>query len=254
MNKTLSVLIKIFLIVGIGLLIYTFKRYQNWVNTPFDPGIPKYVLEQEFENREMVNLRELYKVFNYEYLENNLGYEFKGIYYSEEKMTDKFYIYMGILPLIKEEIKINCNLNKEISSGEVDLNIKKMFGNINYSKINFEFKDKSVKVGYDNIKDIYIVRTTKCSGIDYKDGGVKTEYLKAYQGSNMAIIEEEVYYLKTLISFSNIVYNYYSGIDDSSNISSNSLEKLNKDKLPKYNLVFERKGNDYYFRLVKRIS
>ena len=244
-------ILKLIIVIAIILLLYTFKRYQDWLKKPMDPGIPKYVMEDDGIDREQIDLKKLYETVNFEFLENNFGSEFKNIYYNGKEMNNEFYIYMGILPIIKDEIKINCKLNKEISGSNVDSNIKKMFGNITYKRISYEFSDKSVKIKYDDLRDIFTVETNKCSGVDYTKGGVKTEYISAYKEQNIATIEENIYFLKTLITDSDLSYNYYLGFNEEGPLNSNSIEKLDRSKLPKYKLIFETKDNNYYFKGIK---
>lgn len=252
MKKNGILTLKIVLVVGLVSLLFVYKKYQNWVDEKWEVETPRYVMEDDDTFKEDVNLINLYKRINYQYVENNLGSEFKEIYYGKEKFNDKFYIYISIIPLIEEEIKVNCNINRVISGDNVDDMVKKMFGKADYSKIGFEFKDKSVKVEYNNLENSFNIKTTKCSGIDYTKGGVKTEYIKASQGKEMAYIEENVYYMKSLINSSGMSYNYHSGVSEKDRIISNELEKIDKSKLPVYRLVFIREGENYYFRFVEK--
>lgn len=254
MKKNLILGFQIVLILGFIFIIYTYQKYQNWANKKLDTEIPSYVIENDLLSRKKVDLTDIYMKLNFEHLQNNFGADFKNIYYGEEKINDKFINYIGILEVLGNDIKYSCSLNKEVNASKVDNMVKKVFGDITYKKMSFDLSNKEMVVKYDEATNNYIIKTTKCGGYDFTKGGIKNKYLSAYYENGIAIIEEKVYYLRTLIDTNGLSYKYYLGVSDKTDYYVNSIDKIDQSKLPKYKLVFEKEDKNYYFRYVEKVG
>ena len=246
-NSAVRGFLKAIVILGIILIVMYFFSYNKWSNTNFDNIDITYGGKKDSDNEiTKVDYKNLYEKINYEFLEYNLGSEFFDIYYNNQKPSDEYYIFVGLVNLIKNDMLVNCNIFKEIDKKTLDNTIKELFGNVLYIDKSFENKDKTLSFTYDEKSQKYTIKTSKCSGFDYSNGGIKNVYFDAYiEGKYLYIREKSMYLDYTKDEFGNIIFNYHDGLDKNSKVLSNSLEKIDLEKILSYKYKFIMDSDKY---------
>jgi len=239
--------LKAVVILGVIFAFLYFISYNKWLDNNFDDIDITYGGEKTKEKEiTKVNYKNLYEKINYEFLEYNLGSDFFDIYYNNGKITDEFYIYIGIINLIKNEMLINCNIVKELDSKDVKNIISELLGDVKYSDKSYINMDKSLSFEYDSASQKYLVKTSKCSGFDYSNGGIKNIYVDSFiDGNYLYIYEKSLFLDYTKDSFGNIIFNYHEGLNKNSKVISNSLEKIDLESIPTYIYKFVNENGNF---------
>jgi hypothetical protein len=133
----------------------------------------------------------------------------------------------------------------------MDENVKKiyvqkegLFGlhnlSVNEDKtVNIE--NKSLKIEYNPTNFTYTITNSKCSGIPFGEGYVKTEIANSKYSNNILEIVEYVYFVSyTYDEVGNYILNYHNGLNAESEIISTNKTELDKNKVQKYKYTFEK--------------
>ena len=251
--------LKAIIIVGIIFIGVYYISYNKWLDHDFDSVDITYRVEDEEENttsNDVVNDKEyqlLYSNINYELLQYNFGEEFYDVYYGNKPFYDEYYIFVGITNLIKNDIIVNCNFEKEFTSQEVKNEINKLFGNVNYDNKSFTTKNNKITINYSDNK--YSVKlNSSCSGYDYSSGGIKNIYSKTeMKNDNLYIYEKALYVDNVKDSNGNIVFNYHKDINKNSEIIANVFEKVDSSTLPTYVYKFIKENNQYVIKSITKV-
>ncbi len=263
MKQAFKGFIKAFVIVSVLFSILYFVSYRRWLNRDIKSSDIKYNYIEEGSSIKNVDLKKenksdfsyLYNKVSYEFLENNFGEDFFDYYYGNKLLSDEYYIFVGIINLIHNELVFNCKYDKVISTSLIDESIKSIFGDVKYNNTSFVTSNKHLSVEYDDESLSYHIKTDKCSGFDYSNGGIKSEIYEVYSFNNNLYIDEKVMYLDySLDSFGNIIFNYHSGISKNDKIISNKYEEINKNDLPVYRYSFIEKNGKYFLKSIKKIK
>lgn len=246
-NSAMRGFLKASVILGFIFVILYIVSYNKWLNNNFDDIDITYGGEKNKEKEIVkVDYKDLYEKINYEFMEYNLGSEFFDIYYGNEKPIDEYYLFVGITNLIRTEMLVNCNIAKEIDQKDVDSKINELFGNVSYTNKSFKNIDGSLSFEYDELYQKYLVKTNKCSGFDYKNGGIKNIYIDSYiDGKFLYIREKSIFLDYTNDSFGNIIFNYHEGLDKNSKIISNSFDKIDLETVSTYTYKFMDNSGNY---------
>ena len=253
--------IKAIVILGVLFAIIYVSSYKRWINKDFSSNKISYNYTDEEKNNESIvganadniNFLDLYNSVNYEFLENNFGEEFFDIYYNNQKFNNNFYIFVGIINLINKELLINCNYDRNLSLSQVDSTIKNIFGNVIYDNVSFKTKNGYLSIDYDDELKSYHVVANRCSGFDFSNGGIKTEYYESSSSGGYLYVDEKAMYMDySLDSTGKFSFNYHSGIRKNDAVLSNNFEEIDKSKLPTYRLIFKNIDDKYYFDSVKK--
>lgn len=247
--------VKAVIILSVAFFIYRYISYRIWLSKGLDNVDISFVDERPNEkpkSEDLSKYKDLYNTINFEVIEENFGEEFFDIYYKGKSFSDEFYIYMGVMSLIKKEMVYNCNLEKNISSLEVNMKINEIFDDAKYEKKSFETKNGFLNIIYDNINDSYLVKINgKCSGYDYSNGGIKTNLISANTQNKELYLYEKAFYLDhSENSNGNLVFNYHSGVDKESLIISNNYESFDLNKVATYKYTFVIKNEKYYLKSI----
>ena len=254
--------LKAIIIVGVLFIGFYYISYNKWLKHDFDSVDITYRLDDNEENNKINEKKEtkeyqtLYSNINYEFLQYNFGEEFYDIYYDNKPFYDEYYIYVGVINLIKNDIIVNCNFEKEITSSELQTEVNKLFGNINYTNKSFTTKNNKISINYDSNENKYIVKLNgTCSGFDYSNGGIKNIYRKAEIDDKYLYIYEKALYVENIKDNSgNITFNYYKDINKDSKIIANTFEKVDAGILPTYVYKFAKDNNQYTIKSISRIG
>ena len=253
--------VKAVIIVAVLFSIIYFFSYKRWISKDFGSEEIKYNYNVgEKNNEDVVEVKKnsmsylnLYNSVNYEFLENNFGEEFFDIYYNNQKFNDNFYTFVGIINLINKDLLINCNYDKILSLAQVDSSINSIFGNVKYNNISFKTKNGHLSIDYDNDLKGYHVVTDACSGFDFSNGGIKTEYYETFSSNDYLYIDEKALYMEYSLDINGkFSFNYHSGITKNDKILSNKYEEIDKSKIPTYRLIFKNIDGNYYFDSVEK--
>ena len=247
--------IKAIIIVGLLFAVVYIVSYRNWINKKFGDNNFKYNEEGLNVEKKEVNVSDyldLYNKVSFDFLENNFGEEFFNIYYGNEKFSNEYYLFVGVLNIISKDLVINCNYDRVLSSKDVDSSIKSIFGNVEYDKKTFETLNHHFSIEYNEELDSFHVLTDKCSGYDFSNGGIKSELVDAEMFQNKLYLDEVVMYVDYSIDSNlGMKFNYRAGIDKNSKFISNSYEDVDKKLLPVYRYTFKNENNNYYLESIK---
>ena len=250
-NSAVRGLVKAVIILGfIFIALYIFS-YSKWSNRNFDDIDITYGGTQQQEQKDekqkvKADYKDLYGKINYEFLEYNLGYEFFDIYYNNKEFTDEYYLFVGIINLIKNDMLVNCKINMELNRLDIDNKIKELFGNIQYNNKSFKTNDGALSFEYDENSQKYLIKTNKCSGFDYSSGGIKNIYVESViEDEYLYIYEKSLFLDYTKDSFGNIIFNYHEGLDKNSKVVSNSLENIDLKSIKTHIYKFINKDGKY---------
>ena len=250
-SDALKGFVKAFIILGVILTGWFFFRYYTWHGKDLDDFDLTYHEDDDIKEEKVLDDKEykdLYNKMSFEYMENNFGKEFFDMYYGNKEFTDEYYIYVGLLSLLGNELTVNCNIDKAISSFEVEMEVRNIFGDINFTNNSFKVNNGTFSATYNDIDNMYRVVTNKCSGFDFSNGGIKTEYYKSALAGDFLYIYEKVAYLDYSTDESGgLVFNYHGGVSKEDNIIANNYDEEMAKKLPTYRLIFEKSGESYKF-------
>ena len=209
--------IKAIIIVGLLFAVVYIVSYRKWINKKFGDNNFKYNEEGLNVEKKEVNVSDyldLYNKVSFDFLENNFGEEFFNIYYGNEKFSNEYYLFVGVLNIISKDLVINCNYDRVLSSIDVDSSIKSIFGNVEYEKKSFETLNHHFSIEYNEELDSFHVLTDKCSGYDFSNGGIKSELVDAEMFQNKLYLDEVVMYVDYSIDSNlGMKFNYRAGID-----------------------------------------
>lgn len=242
--------VKAAVILSIVLAVLYVVSYNKWLNRSFDDIDITYKDDEEFVSEVKVDkdsFKGLYNQINFEFLEQNYGEEFFDIYYQGEKFSNNYYLYVGIINLIKDDVIVNCNLEKEIPATQVDFKINEIFDNPVYQKESFTTKNGYMTVKYNGETDRFIIKINdKCSGFDYTNGGIKNEmYDVIERGDYLYIYEKALYLNYTRDSNGNIKFNFHNGLSSSSKVISDNLDSINMNEIETYKYSFLKRDDKY---------
>ena len=249
--------LKAIIIVGFVFAIAYFISYNRWLAHDFNKVDITYNANTEQTNQNVVDdnpknddkkeYNDLYQKLNYEFLEYNFGEEFFDMYYGNKSFNDEYYIFVGIVNIIRSNAIVNCNLETKVTKDELNKEIKTILGNVKYEDKSFTTKNGNISINYDSNKKEYTVKLNgKCSGFDFTSGGIKNIYQKAEEKNNKLYIYEKALYLENTKDLNgNVIYVYYEGLDKNSKAIGNSYDKIDVNSLPTYVYEFE-KTNDIY--------
>jgi len=254
--------LKAVILVGLIFIVAYFFAYNKWLNQSLDNVDITYRIEDggdsKISNNDQVTekYKDLYSKINYELLQYNFGEEFYNIYYKEESFNDNYFIYTGLVNLIKSDIIVNCNLERTVSVSELDSEIKSIFGNVKYNNKSFTTKNNNVVITYNSNENNYDIKLNgKCSGFDFSNGGIKNIYKKAEIKDNSLYIYEKALYVENIKDNNgNITFNYYKDITKDSLILANSFDKVDVGDLPTYVYKFELENNQYTIKSISRVN
>ena len=259
-NSAVRGFFKAIIIVGVLFIIVYYISYNKWLNHNFDNVDITYRTNDNTKNNKPVKddkeYQTLYSNINYELLEYNFGEEFYDIYYNNKPFYDEYYIYVGIINIIKNDIIVNCNLEKTITSSELKTKIKSLFGNVNYSNKSFTTKNNKISISYNSNEDKYTVKLNgTCSGYDYSLGGIKNIYRSTETNGDYLYIYEKALYVENVKDNNeNVIFNYHNDINKDSKIISNNFEKIDFGSLPTYVYKFVKENNQYTIKSIMKAS
>lgn len=268
MNSVSNGVIKVILFAGIIFCIFYYVGYRNWLEEEIpDVDYSQYIEDSPEEEKEPIENSQdynfdqakaklLYEKVNYKMVQENFGSEFVNLYYEMDANTfsDEFIIYLGIINLYKNDFINNCYETLEISKYEVQNKIKEIFGDIDFSFVSFESRDKLFSFIYDNEKEMYIVNNKKCSGIEFGIPHVETDFIKGVLKDDYLEIYEYVYYVEYIEKDNGaLIPNFYSSLNNNGTlVSSEFLDDDDKEKMPIYKIVFSLENGEYVLKGIKR--
>ena len=262
MNKVLSAFIKASAVVLVLFIIVYSLSYNKWKrNNNFDDIDITY--RETGVDGEKVDAtpkesshEELYNNLNFEFVENNYGEEFLPVYYGNQEMDFKFYLYMAITNIIKNETKTNCNFSTSIKKSDVDKMINNLFGTVPYVDLSFSTANNYMVVDYDLDNYLYNVTiNNKCSEYDFSQGGVKNQYLKEEYKDNTLYIYEKAYYVEYIVDENGLLsFNYHSGPDKNSPVISKSADTLDLNQVDTYVYKFTKEKSGFKLNSIDRIG
>ena len=242
-------------LIVLGVIVIGFTLFSRRKSSLEDiDGIEYKYIEKDAIKEEDIkeDFKYLYEKVNYELLQDNFGSEFFNIYYNNDNFSNDLYI--AVINLIKDKTKIKCNIEKEINKVEIYSKIKEIFGD-NIKFVDKTYENNNISIKYDEKTSTYHIKTNKCSEYDYKNGGIREEYVKTSKIGNSLNIYVKVMY----IDYSNdengaLLFNYHQWITKDDKILSNDLSTIDKDILPTYKYIFEINKNNYNFKQVERVN
>lgn len=258
MNNIVKGFVKAFIIVGVIYLLFYYISYNVWLKKGFDNIDVTYKEENTTNQNEPQpsnqEYQDLYNKLNFEVLETNFGEEFTNIYFGSTSFTSEYYLYMGIISLVKDNFVTNCNFEKEIPVQEVDFKIKELFDMPIYENKSFSTKNGYLNITYDGSRGVYVVKTNKCSGFDYSKGGVKTQIYNSNTAGNHLYIYAKAYYVdNSQDSNGALTFNYHSGPKKEYPTIANNIDKLDLNKVATYKYTFVRENNKYHLSSIEEV-
>ena len=256
--------LKAILIVGFLVAILYFISYNKWADHDFDKvditykitdeeGNPVETTKKEVEDASK-EYEKIYSSINYELMQFNFGEEFKDIYYGNKDFNDEFYIYLGIINIIQNDLLINCNYETVLPKDTIKQKVTSLIGDIKYTDKSFKISDKVV-IDYDSSNGNYSIKLNgTCSGFDYSSGGIKNIFKKAeIDGDNLYIYEKALYIENKKDNNGNIIFIYHKDINKDSEVLANSFEKVDQEVLPTYVYKFVKNNNQFVLKeIVKK--
>ena len=259
-NSVVRGFLKSIIIVGVVFAITYFLTYNKWMHHDFDKVDITY-RESEGQKKEenkgqesTTEYKDLYSSINYEFLEYYFGEEFYDIYYKNKALTEDYFLYVGIINLIKNDAAANCNYETVLDSNIVKEKVKSLFGDVKYTDKSFKTKNGYLSFEYDSTANNYKVRLNGvCSGFDYSNGGIKNVFQKSIKDDDTLYLYENAFYLNySKDKGGNIVFNYHKDIYSDSKVIANSFDKLDLTVVPTYIFKFVKSNNMYTLQSITR--
>lgn len=252
--------LKAVIIVGLVFAVTYFVSYNKWMSYDFNNVDMSYhTSDQDKPTNTSQDVtdkyKSLYSKINYELLEYNFGEEFYDIYYNNKKFYDEYFIYVGIINLLKNDMVINCELETSVNSSVLKEEIKSIFGNIEYIDKSFNTKNGYLNIEYDSDNNKYNVKLNgKCSGVDSSFSGIKNIYQKSEMKEDYIFIYEKSLYVESSTdSNGNLTYKYHKDIDKNSEVIATSFEKIDLESLPTYRYKFIVSNDGYELDSITRL-
>ena len=258
-NSAVRGLLKAIVIVGLLFMVVYYLSYNKWLKHDFDSVDITYRVDDTPEKEKTsdnTKIKELYSNVNYELLQYNFGEDFYDVYYNNKPFYDEYFIYFGIINIIRNDIIVNCNLEKSITSQELKKEIDSIFGSVKYTNKSFTDKNNKINIDYDSDKDIYNVKLNgTCSGFDYSNGGIKSIYKNYEIKDNYLYIYEKASYVESIKDKNgNIKYNYHKDVNKKSEVIANNFDKVDINILPTYVYKFASENNEYKLKSITKVS
>ena len=257
--------LKAIIIVGLIFVVAYFYSYNKWLDHDFNSVDITYRYEDEQGNGSNTNtetnktdvsneFKDKYESLNYEIFEANFGEEFYDIFFENGKITDEFYIYLGVVNFIKYDAAVNSNYKMDITSSELKTKINSIVGNVNYTDKSFTTKNGYLTINYNSDLGKYSVSVNnKKAGIDYKNGGIKTAYHGAQKDDKYLYLYEKAYYLNITENKSGVIeYNYHEGLNNNSKIIAYSPNNFDLNAIPTYEFKFSINNNIYTLESISK--
>lgn len=263
MDNVLKGFIKAIFILGVLFVIFYMVRYSFWNSRSIDDNLDlsDYFEEPERKDEQVDTevAKELYELINFKKINYNFGEEFWSFYYGGRenlisKFSNSFIVYLGVINAVEDRLGLNCNDSFKVDSSNVDLEIKKIFGDIKYTASSFTLKNKALKVTYNEKDKTYTVENKRCSGIEFGSDHIETKMVDVKMNDNYLEIYEISYY----VSYDNnsdgsYVVNYHKGPNkDTSILCRNEIENI--DGFQQYKYTFEKKDDSYVFSKVESVE
>lgn len=250
--------IKAIVFVGLAFIVFYYISYNKWLDHDFNGVDISFKKSDENTNKsdETKKYEDLYSSINYELLQYTFGEEFYDIYYNNKEFYDEYFIYTGIVNIIKDDMMLDCKLEKNIEKAKLDEQIKNLFGSINYNDKSFNTKNNNVSIKYDSNKNEYNVKLNgECSGFDYSNGGIKNIYRKAETLNNeLFLYEKSLYVESSKDDNGNVFYRFHNDINKKSQIIANTFDKVDLEIIPTYVYKFIKENGKYTIKSINRIS
>ena len=259
-NSVVRGFLKAIIIVGVVFAIVYFLSYNKWLHHDFDSVDITY-REDEGQKKDdnkgeesTTEYKELYNSINYEFLEYYFGDEFYDIYYNNKPLSEEYFIYVGIVNIIKNDATANCNYETIIDSAKLKDKINSLFGNVSYTDKSFTTKNGYLTIEYNSSSNSYRVKLNGvCSGFDYSNGGIKNVFVKSVKEGDNLYLYENAFYLNYSKDVSgNIMFNYHKDIFSDSKVIANNFEKLDLSSVPTYIFKFVKSNNVYTLQSITR--
>ena len=257
MNETLRGMIKGLIIAGIIMGALYIISYRVWLNKSLDDLVVEYKDEginpDDHNQKETVDYKKYYEKVNYQFVQKNFGSEFYKIYYENAPFTNEYYLFLAVINIIDKEAQNSCAFAKEINRLEVEAKVKELFGPVAFINTSFETQDKGLSIIYNENSGTYAIKITKCRDYDYKNGGIYTTSVGYSIESNILYIDEIALYLDYSYGPSgNLIFNYHANLSKDSAVIANDVDRINRDSVTKYKLVFEKENDDYIFKGIRK--
>ena len=193
----------------------------------------------------------LYNKVGYEFLKKNLSPEYYDRYFLGKKFDNDFYLTVAIANLINNDIKTNCSFEKEFNRVEVLSKIKELFGNVEYE--DRSLNNDNISITFDTSG--YHVKANKCSGFDYKNGGIKEEYVKSTTIGDFLYLYTRALYVDLIENEDDLlVFNYHDGINKEDKIIANDISNVDMENVSTYKYIFKKVDGNYIFDSVIKVK
>ncbi len=254
--------LKAIILVGVLFAIIYFIHYNKWANHDFNTVDITYKTNQNQEDNteEDIEIKDstsdyktLYSKLNYELLEFNFGEEFYDIYYGNKSFYDEYFIYIGVVNLLKNDMILNCDLQTSVNESDLNKEIKSIFGDVSYTNKSFTTKNGNVAIEYDSSSNKYNVKLNgKCSGFSEEFNGIKSMYLKAEVVGDNLFIYERPYYVESFKDVNgNLSFKYHKGIEKDSEVIATDYNKFDMTLIPIYKYTFLKSNDGYKLESIK---
>ena len=252
--------LKAVLIVGFVFAITYFISYNKWASFDFNQVDMSYKTSDQDKTptNNSVDVsdkyKSLYSKLNYELLEYNFGEEFYDIYYNNKEFYDEYFIYVGIVNLLQNDMILNCNLDTYIKESVLKEEITSIFGNVEYVNKSFNTKNGNVSIIYDSNSNQYNVKLNgKCSGLSTTFNGIKNIYQKSEIDEEFLFIYDKSLYVESIKdSNGNLVFKYHKDINQDSEVVANVFDKIDIETLPTYRIKFIMHDNVFTIDSITR--
>ena len=95
----------------------------------------------------------------------------------------------------------------------------------------------------------------KCSGFDYKNGGIKEEYVKSTTIGDFLYIYTRAMYVDLSENEDGLlIFNYHKGITKEDDIIANDIDKLDISLIPTYKYIFKKVEGNYILSSVIEVK
>ena len=257
MNETFRGMIKGLIIAAVIMGAFYIISYKMWLNKSLDDLVVEYkdenVKPEDYDKKDTVDYKAYYEKVNYQFVQKNFGSEFYNIYYGNEPFTNEYYLFMAVINIIDKEALDSCAFEKQITRLEVETKVRELFGTVSFTNASFETQDKGLNITYNKDNESYLVKITKCRDYDYQNGGIYTASVNHNVENNTLYVYEIAVYLNYSYGpTGNLIFNYHADLSKDSAVIANDIDRINKDNLTKYKLVFEKENDNYIFKGVRK--